>query len=405
MMVDFQFMSGLNTIGGNIIDICSERGRVIFDYGEILDPTTGSLPDLSSPTENTAIFISHLHIDHMGSLKFVPKEVPIYMSQASYDLYHQLVEVGEELPIEASIYSVDYQEVIEIGDIQVTAKQSDHDIRGASAFFVETPDVKFIYSGDVQLTGNDPESVEKWMEEANKFQPDILLLEGTTFSFEEEREHVPEKALYTYWQDLLKNNPLGIIFLNSYIRATERLLNLSKHAKASGRHMVLEPKYAHLLKEIENYNDTYVLQELDTEGTFKDRWISLAAIQKEPAQYVVQNSFEHRSLMDRFDSGIYGHSNGEPLGDYDERYEELLDTIETNHFVLENLNSGGHATQEDLIKIAQTVDAKVTIPWHSFKPEALAEALTRVGIVSMLPELDVVYSINRLNKVSLGEKQ
>ena len=270
-MVDFQFMSGLNTIGGNIIDICSERGRVIFDYGEILDPTTGSLPDLSSPTENTAIFISHLHIDHIGSLKYVPKEVPIYMSQASYILYHQLVEVGEEFPIVASVYPIAYQETIEIGDIQVIAKQSDHDIRGASAFFVETPDVKFVYSGDVRLTGNDPESVEEWLEEANKFRPDLLLLEGTTFSFEEEREHVPEKALYIYWQELLKNNPLDVIFLNPYIRATERLLNLSKQAKAVGRDMVLEPQYAQLLKEIENYNDTYVLQELDAEGLFKDR--------------------------------------------------------------------------------------------------------------------------------------
>ena len=404
-MVDFQFVSGLNTIGGNIIDIRSDFGRVIFDYGEVSDPESGSLPDLSHTTENTAIFISHLHIDHIGSLKYVPKKVPIYMSQESYTLYNHLVEIGEELPIKASVYPVDYHKVKKIGDIKVTAKQSDHDIRGASAFFVETPDVKFIYSGDLRLTGNYPEFVEEWMEEANKFQADILLLEGTTFSFEEEREHVAEKELYAHWQELIRNTPSEIIFINPYIRNTERLLNLLKQTKAQGRCVVLEPKYAHLLKEIENYTDTYVLQDLDFEEAFEDRWVSLESIQNEPTKYVLQNSFENRSFMNRFNSGIYGHSNGEPLGDYDSRYEDLIKTIEANNFAFENLNSGGHATKEDLIKIAQIIDAKVTVPWHSFKPEALAEALSRSGIASMLPELDVVYSINRLNKVSSGENQ
>lgn len=168
-MVDFQFMSGLNTIGGNILDIRSENGRLIFDYGEISDPKTGQLPDLSQPTENTAIFISHLHIDHVGSFKYIPKDIPIYMSQESYDLYKQLVKIGEELPIKANVYPMRYNDTIDIGDIVIMAKQSDHDIRGAFALFVETPDVKLIYSGDLRLTGNHPEYVKGWIQEAKGF--------------------------------------------------------------------------------------------------------------------------------------------------------------------------------------------------------------------------------------------
>src|SRR5690625_4223009 len=79
-MVNFQFLSGLNTIGANIIDIQSNSGRIIFDYGEIFDSNLGRLPEWEDSIENTAIFISHLHIDHIGSLDQVPAEVPIYMS-------------------------------------------------------------------------------------------------------------------------------------------------------------------------------------------------------------------------------------------------------------------------------------------------------------------------------------
>src|SRR5699024_11597156 len=64
------------------------------------------------------------------------------------------------------------------------------------------------------------ENVNKWMEEGNKFKPDIFLLEGTSFSFEEEDEiekEVTQKEMYDKWQNLLKDNKQEIIFINQYI--------------------------------------------------------------------------------------------------------------------------------------------------------------------------------------------
>lgn len=309
-MVDFQFMSGLNTIGGNILDIRSENGRLIFDYGEISDPKTGQLPDLSQSTENTAIFISHLHIDHVGSFKYIPKDIPIYMSQESYDLYKQLVKIGEELSIEANVYPMRYNDTIDIGDIAITAKQSDHDIRGASALFVETPDVKLIYSGDLRLTGNHPEYVKGWIQEAKGFGADIFLLEGTTYSFDEERKEVSEKDLQFKWQQVLGENKEAIIFINTYIRDTVRLLHLAKAGALNHRAVVLEPKYAYLLDVLEEYTETLVLEELDTKKQFEKRWVNLETMQQNPSQYILQNSFEHRGFMEAFAGGVYGHSNG-----------------------------------------------------------------------------------------------
>lgn len=400
-MVEFQFMSGINTIGGNIIDIRSNTGRVIFDFGEIVDPSTGALPDLTQLTEETAIFISHLHIDHIGSLKYVPENVPVYMSKESVRLYQKLIELGEELPIKAKVKSFEYDTELTIGDIKVIAKESDHDIRGVSAFFVHTPDVKFIYSADVRLTGNFPEKVYAWLKDARAFQPDVFLLEGTTYSFDDDKVVLSEAELLKQWNTMLaeKNE---IIILNTYIRDTVRLVEMSKAAKEANRIMVLDPKYASILKELEDYKDTLVLKELDAKNQFSDRAISLETIQQNPNQYILHNSFENRFILKEFKQGIYVHSNGEPLGDYDPRFMELMNLLETGHFTYVDLNAGGHATKEDLIWIAKEVDATVTFPWHSQKPEALHQALLLNGISSIVPEPEVVYSLDRKNKYKKG---
>lgn|SRR5690625_1150159 len=399
-MVNFQFLSGLNTIGANIIDIQSDSGRVIFDFGEIFNPDSGTLPEWNHSVENTAIFISHLHIDHIGSLNKVPADIPIYMSTDSYLLYQLLLEIEEERPIDATIYPLNYNEVKNIGDIQVVFKKSDHDIEGACAIFVQTPDVKLINSGDVRLTGNFPENVQNWVREGKEFEPDIFLLEGTAFSFDEEEtgEELTEREMYDKWNDLLNRNKQDIIFVNTYIRDTIRLRNLAAITQTNHRQIVLEPRYAYLLDKYTDYSDFLVLKKLDTKEHYKKNWITLEDIQSEPWKYILQNSFENRSFMENFKKGIYCHSNGEPLGDYDVRYQVMISTVEENHFSFEDFNVSGHATKEDLIAIAKAVDAKSTIPWHSFKPEKLLEGLATVGLSTFLPEKDTVYSLNRLNK-------
>lgn len=238
------------------------------------------------------------------------------------------------------------------------------------------------------------------LEKGKEFEPDIFLLEGTAFSFDEEEtgEELTEREMHDKWNDLLNRNKQDIIFVNTYIRDTIRLRNLAAITQTNHRQIVLEPRYAYLLDKYTDYSDFLVLKELDTKEHYKKNWITLEDIQSEPWKYILQNSFENRSFMENFKKGIYCHSNGEPLGDYDVRYQVMISTVEENHFSFEDFNVSGHATKEDLIAIAKAVDAKSTIPWHSFKPEKLLEGLATVGLSTFLPEKDTVYSLDRLNK-------
>lgn len=283
-----------------------------------------------------------------------------------------------------------------IGDIKVQPKLTDHDTIGACAFFIETADLKLIHSGDVRLTGYHPERVKKWTAEAAEWNPDILLLEGTTFSFEEEKNEGfdSEASLIEQWQQLLEQTTDQIILFNPYIRNVERLKEVASATEKSGRIFVFEEAYAKLMHAFYPNETWTVLAETATKITTISyiQWISLAELQNRPEQFVLQNSFKNSDVVTKFEKGIYAHSNGEPLGDYDENYFILLDKLTENQFTFVPFGTSGHAAQAELIDIAKKVQAKFTVPWHSFEPEKMMQRFNEEGIPGFLPAKEIVYS-------------
>ncbi|MBM6615989.1 MBL fold metallo-hydrolase [Desemzia sp. RIT804] len=432
-MTTFQIWNGLNTIGGNIVEIRTEKARVICDFGltgigKVIGNTDGlsemeyliehgfmpAIPELydtaafqtvkltsfEDSTLETAIFISHLHLDHMGLLKYLPAITKVYLSEETDKLYRTLVAVGEEdeSRVERIIFRDD--EKIQIGDIQVQPKLTDHDTIGACAFFIEAPDLKLIHSGDVRLTGYYPERVEKWVQEAANWQPDVLLLEGTTFSFEKPNESgfESETALVENWKKLLRSITDQIIFYNPYIRNVDRLRKISLATKECGRTLVFEAAYAQLMHGFYPNETWTVLKEsaASSHGESYTNWVSLTELQQHPEQYVLQNSFKNIEAVSRFEKGIYVHSNGEPLGDYDSNYAVLLDRLAAHQFEFLAFGASGHAAQEDLIRIAKKVQAKQTIPWHTFEPEKMHQRFIEEGVPTLLAEKGKIYSATEM---------
>lgn len=75
-------LNGVDTIGGNVVAFETQTARVIMDFGINFAPADSqpddllsngilpALPDLFTDIagdKQTAIFISHLHLDHMGA--------------------------------------------------------------------------------------------------------------------------------------------------------------------------------------------------------------------------------------------------------------------------------------------------------------------------------------------------
>lgn len=437
MTTKITFWSGLDTIGANIISLEKDGFQIITDLGayvgadiealldksstselyesKLLPPINGLYPEVQVkdlPLESieksnlkTAICLSHLHLDHLGSFGQISPDVPVYTLNKSEQFYAQLKD-QELLPhYDVNWQGVEKGEPFHHGPFRITFHESDHDTVGAAAIFIEASDLKLIYSGDLRLSGFAPERVMEWAVKAKEFQPDILLLEGTSFSSsdEEPKEDIPfadetktwslktEQSLLAKLDDLLTQTSELITF-NGYPQNIERLIQVAALANKHQRTMVLDPAYFELAKEYLNNRALDLLKLGDD--------VSPAEIKQNPEQYVVQIAYENHEALFEIGAGIYIHSNGMPLGPYMPEFEPFFEQVIEAGWEVIFANVSGHAHQEDLLMLAYLIQAKRVVPWHTFRPIAFGEALTNYGVPVFLPEQYREYSLEEILKQS-----
>lgn len=419
MKTTFKFWGGLNKIGGNIMEIRYGTDRIIFDFGRNYDPADVLLSnakgrehskvadmlrlkmiphiegiyeathlkqanlDLTSvqdSTLNTAIFISHLHLDHMGAIEALSPKLPIYMSKPAKELYDVLVSIGEE-PEVPQIKSFNFETPIQVGAIKLTPYQVDHDTVGVASFLIETPDLKLLNSGDLRMHGQNPELNVAWMEKMAQEKVDFLMIEGTTFfppSDAEERKRVEasEREIPTLLASKLQET-LGVAFFNNYHRNIDRLNNLMLGAKAANRTVVFEPETAKIVDHFLPGSHYVVLGQVD--------------VSENPSAYLVQNSFENIfNLVDyNLENSLYIHTNGTPLGPFDPAYGSMLSFLETLEIEFMSLSISGHASKDAILNIVDTIKPKTLIPWHSLAPETMLPLDPNQEV--LLPRVDIWY--------------
>ncbi|MFT8825161.1 MAG: MBL fold metallo-hydrolase [Liquorilactobacillus mali] len=418
-MTNIRFLNGLNTIGANIAEISTRSSRVITDFGMAVDFKIGTsqsliekhvLPDVPElfgdkqeqikEYKDEAIFITHLHLDHTSALAYLKSDIPVYLSRPSYKLYRSLVKQGLGLALNVNFKIFDFEVPVKIGDLTVTAYQSDHDILGAAAFLIEDGKHAFGQSGDVRLSGSHRSAVDKWMNLFKQRNLDLLMLEATSFSFEDDNSlngqgdnevNVESKCLEDFKRILNKHKNLTVI--NPYSRDIERLLQMNKVANHLNRPIVWEPQYAHVISEFSLEEPIFVLDDgnLGLKGIAGLIPVSLLTIMNNLNHFCLQNSFENLDILMNFNKFIYLHCNGAPLGDYDPHYQTLKSFLENKRIEFIDIGVSGHATKAEICEVARTVAAKKTAFWHSFDPDAAVNALKNSGLQFLRPRYTEIY--------------
>jgi len=367
MQTKMCFHAGLNTIGGNITEIRYGNDRIIFDFGRAYDPTkeVDYLPEIEGVYDgesdyNTAVFISHLHLDHMAIIDKIHRSIPIYMSEQSKKLYEALLEVGEnpKVPLE-QIKTFD--DGVTIGEIKVTAYPTDHGIVGSCALFVETPDRTVSYSGDIRMHGNEVHKNHEWIGAMRKANPDYLLMEGTSFFPPSERlskERFTEDAALEMVSKSL-DEATGVVFFNIYNRNVARLIRFIEICKNMGKTIVFEQPTATIVRKFTSENFEILTSELEEK------------IKNNPNNYFVQNSFENiKKLSDyNIQNAVYIHSDGTPLGEFDPSFEKMQIFLETLNIKYVSAACSGHADKDSILYIIDQIKPKTLVPWHSLCPQ------------------------------------
>ena len=184
--------SGLDTIGGVVMEIRYENCRAFFEAGMAYDPAFDMFdgkvsrrdnivaddlwlnqiplidgiyrkkdiekryPDLK-PAEgydidDQAFFVSHLHLDHMAMINRISPEVKIYMTRPAQILEKALEDVSQGVDGEPREYS-DMKEETLVGKIRVKRFILNDDSYQDLSFYIETPDLKIHFTGDVFVYG------------------------------------------------------------------------------------------------------------------------------------------------------------------------------------------------------------------------------------------------------------
>lgn len=415
------------------------------------------------------VLLSHAHADHSDCISHLREDIPIYMSLNSKIILEVIDKTGinngfkdiyrykrqfEYYLNTRGTYSkrlskneflrdirvMDPYKTYNIGNLDVKLAPVDHSLPGASAFLIEGSDERMVYTGDLRFHGRNREYTKKFVKEAIKFSPEILICEGTRidsgthkhsndYKALELEEDIEEKVL-----DLI-NGYDGLVIANFPLRDLDRLVTFYNIAKLTDRKILINTKQAYMLKLIEEENpektiypsinddtigiyiprkgsglnspDVYVSNDGNWEHPTDDeiikdysKWerefleydnsVTYKDVKENENQYIIRlDNFSFLELIDiQPENAIYIHSNTEPFNEEMEMNFAITKNW-LNHFGIEMypyFHVSGHARGPQLLEMVREIHPDILYPVHTEHAE-IYDTLNDEGIKIVHPVL------------------
>ncbi|MCA6214505.1 ribonuclease J [Thermococcus bergensis] len=301
-----------------------------------------------------AILISHAHLDHVGNVALLDKNIPIVGSPTTISIIKALNDTaagGSHFGMESPYYKVrvrkdeegyvleadrkshyfsrdvilteDSQDLSDFlfyrpgqesprakkilpGDVKTVNEEDlgfeikpfnvDHSIYGATAYIIEG-EISLAYTGDFRLHGKNGDKTRKFIKEAKNVS--ILITEGTRVG-REEHENVSEEEVY---KNALKiaEEAKGLVVADFSARNFERLENFKEIAEKTGRELVITAKDAYFLHALKLVDGVDRLAGLRIYGNFKatrQKWEEIVVWGNYAEQYA--SPFEIRKGQENY---------------------------------------------------------------------------------------------------------
>ncbi len=403
------------------------------------------------------ILLSHAHMDHSAYIHHLRSDIPLYMTKESQLILKVLEDTsavsfgetleykktfhfitkksgegfkrlsGKDATIKRELHIVEPYKYFEIGDFKIKSAPVDHSLPGASAYILENEGETFVYTGDLRFHGRRPEMTNKFVKEAKKCNPNVMVTEGTRIdnpSTETEEDiEIQAKNLISEFK--------GLVIVNFPVRDLDRLLTFYNVAKDTDRTLVVNLKQAYLLKlfsgneypeldEVEVYipkrgwgligDDSFVCfegewlcgLEIDQKHKYYDykKWekefieegnsVNYMDLRDNPEKYIFRcDSFELKELIDiKPENAIYIKSVTEPFDEEMEFDEKRINNWlqHFNLFPVHKMHVSGHASGPELLAMIREIQPEILYPVHTIFKELFKE-LEDDGIKVVYPRL------------------
>ena len=382
---------GTNEIGGSCVEIATERSRILIDMGLPLD--FGDMDDKNKKQVEAqawewgrdayAVFISHYHQDHHGLLRFLPGQIPVYMTEGT----RKMLEVSAMFMPWMGAGQDDFRLIeparkstpavpVTVGDITVTAFTVDHSAYDACAFLIETDSKRVLYGGDIRTHG-----VKGSLYRKLPVDVDCLLLEGTNVGSDKDLKS--EDDVHAEFVSLFGANPEKLTYVWCSGQNIDRLSKIAKAAFVNGRTLVVDMYVAACLYEIHRLTGTtpspmwgnvrvlyHKGYDFAEEGTnyaflFKNQRVFSEDIRRSPGSYVFITRPSMLRYMQREFASVPATYTVSIWRKYMEKEEGLRIWCEKNDVEISYIHSSGHADRESLREIVYHIDPRRIIPIHT----------------------------------------
>lgn len=210
-MVEIKILSGSTSIGGNFIKIEDGDRTIIFDQGIRFDLMSkyysgfivprgiaelrniGAIPKPEWYDGAEAIYISHMHLDHLGALANIPQETKVKLP--SMAIYEDMEEKWSVSPTWLSLiprkYYVELEEFqpFQTDENNVMAVPVSHSAYPAYAFIYFGKNETVLYTGDFRIESfldqsifrelNQGDDLLTFLEDNKDIKINSLIIEGT----------------------------------------------------------------------------------------------------------------------------------------------------------------------------------------------------------------------------------
>ena len=423
----FSIHRGADEIGGSCVEICSAKARIVIDIGMPLMNRDGSpfdsakikelskedlikektlpnipiLYDLACDKE-TALLISHAHLDHYGLIPFVDKKIPVYLGEAT----HKLIELsgiftGKESVIENTRYFKSC-ESFTFGDIEITPYLVDHASFDAYSFLVRVDGKSLLYTGDFRGHGRKGRTFYKFLKIAPK-NVDWLLMEGTSLSDINKRHKTEDELETQFVQTFKETDGINMVYLSG--QNIDRLVTIFRSCKKCGKLFVIDfyiatvlyeltklgyrlpypspnfsevrvffPKY--MQKRIENFNKKDLIEQ------FKKYEITIEEINEKANNIVmtIRQSMDYE--IDRIENIAGGNVIYSMWEGYKEtpNTEKFLANLMKRGAKIISIHTSGHADCYTLKKLVSTIKPLELIPIHTLEKEKYKEIFSGTNV-------------------------
>jgi ribonuclease J len=435
------FYGGVNEIGGNKIMVTNNDIGIFLDFGKSFaneklyydDPYIiprveehflglGLLPGFCGLYKNSsekcnldAIILTHAHLDHIDSVRYLKDCFPIYCGETTETIIRANEESGRVADSDYRLITKTFKSFrtgnnLNFDNIKIEPIHVEHSVPGSYGLLLETNNGSIGYTGDFRMNGskmsignNSNNMTNDFIEKAKGYDLDVLITEAT--NIDDFRVESEEEVMHKLGK--ICENTKGLIMAGVNKNDIDRLRSFHTAAISHGRILAISGKQAYLVNMLKNDknldifriddpNVNIFMRHKKTESRYekflKDNFDNIIYakdvhnLQKE--LILIANLYDMNELIEiqPMADSIYLLSTSEPFDEEGElRHDKLKKWMDQFGMPMCQIHVSGHATAHELKNLIKEIRPKTVIPVHTNHPELFKKFMKDVNVNVEIP--------------------